>query len=72
MITSRFSCLFMYCLIAYFYLIISCNLAWLYFLYYNIRLIRIRSRDPLYAQRRTHHLLFFFVGTLYVCMAQAV
>ena len=54
-----FFCLFTYCLIAYSYFIISCNLAWLYFLYYSIRLIHIRLRDPLYTPRCTQSLLSF-------------
>ena len=72
MITSHFSWLFMYCLIAYFYLIISCNLAWCYFLYYSIRLIHIRSRDPLYTPRRTQSPLSLCLYTRYMCMTQAV
>ena len=65
-ITSHFSCSFTYCLIAYFYFIISCNLAWRYFLYYNIRLIHIRSRDPLYTPRRTQSPLFLCLYT-HIC-----
>ena len=65
-ITSHFSCLFMYCLIAYFYFIISCNLAWHYFLYYSIHLIHSRSRDPLYTPRRTQSPLFLCLYT-HIC-----
>ena len=71
-ITSPFSCSFTYCLIAYFYHIISCNLAWVYFLYYSIRLIHIWSRDPLYTPRRTQSPLSLCLYTRYMCMTQAV
>ena len=48
------------------YFIISCNLAWRYFLYYSIRLIHIRSRDPLYTPHHTQSPLFLCLYT-HIC-----
>ena len=61
-----FFCIFPYCLIVYFYFIISCSLAWLYVLHYSMHLIHILSCDPLYALHRTRSLLFL-VCTHVIC-----